>query len=162
MGWQPAQNDSEPISRTEVETAVRHYWDCSTSKRAQGQQDCYSEDAQIFATSSQRLEPGRLVHLRRAREYLSGQASTRAQLGAIEVQSIGKDGALAAYTLQFHADHKEMAGTMTGRPAEEHLLNARVTHVFVRGPNGLLKIIHEHISIPDTQPDTSGRVRQQP
>ncbi|HWZ43527.1 MAG TPA: nuclear transport factor 2 family protein [Candidatus Saccharimonadales bacterium] len=145
---------------TEVEAAVRHYWDCSTSKHAQNQQDCYSEDAQIFATSSQRLEPGRLVHLRREREYLSAQSSMRAQLGPIEVQPIGTAGAVAAYTLQFHSDRK-LAGTMTGRPAEEHLLNARVTHVFVRGANGSLKIVHEHISIPDNQADGSGRHRQQ-
>jgi ketosteroid isomerase-like protein len=32
---------------------------------------------------------------------------------------------------------------------EEHLENARVTHVFMRYEDGSLRIVHEHISSPE-------------
>ncbi|MBZ5521937.1 MAG: hypothetical protein LAP21_06820 [Acidobacteriia bacterium] len=51
--------------------------------------------------------------------------------------------------MQFDAEQKEVAAAGSNRTAEEHLSNARVTQVFARHPDGNLRIVHEHISLPD-------------
>ena len=84
--------------------------------------------------------------MQRQREYLAKSTKLRVQVADIHVVAVGTDAAVAAYSLEFHAEQIPVAGTMMKRP-EEHLSNARVTHVFERNENRRLKIVHEHISV---------------
>lgn len=136
-----------PITKQEVEIAVRQYWSVSAAKNADLQRDSYCDEAFIFTSSSKRLEMARLVSMRRGREYLASNTKLRVELASIDVALLGPDAAVSAYTLQFHAEQLPIAGTV-GKSAEEHLQNARMTQVFLRGPEGTLRIVHEHISVP--------------
>src|ERR1700730_5072117 len=125
-----------PLTKTEVESAVRSYWNISASKQADQQQDCYAENAVIFTSSSRRAEPGRLVLVRRRREYMMGSSKMRVDVGRIDVEVIGPSAAVAVYTMQLEAQ-KELAPAISRtRVSEEHLKDARVTHVFVRQADG--------------------------
>jgi ketosteroid isomerase-like protein len=138
-----------PLTRTEVESAVRSYWSISASKQADRQQDCYAENALIFTSSSRRVEPGRLVLVRRRREYMATSGKMRVDVGHIDVEMIGANAALAIYTMQFEAEKELAPAVARNRISQEHLKDARVTHVFVRQNDGRLKIVHEHISVAD-------------
>jgi ketosteroid isomerase-like protein len=145
-----------PVSKLDIEAAVKSYWLVSTSKDARQQQDHYSDSALIFTSSSKRLEPAQLVHIRRQREYLGTSTKLRAELGPIEVQLLGADSGVAVYTMQFHAEDKAVSSASGSRKSEEHLQHARVTHVFMRDSNGALKIVHEHISVAEEPKQASG------
>lgn len=136
-----------PVTKQEVEIAVRQYWSVSAAKDADRQRDSYCDDAFIFTSSSKRLEVARLVSMRRGREYLASSTRLRVELASIEVALLGPDSAVSAYTLEFHAEQIPTTGTV-GKSPEEHLQNARMTQVFLRGPEGMLKIVHEHVSVP--------------
>jgi ketosteroid isomerase-like protein len=146
-----------PIAKMDVEIAIRNYWIVLMSKQAEMQQDCFTENAFIFASSSRRIEPGRLVQLRRQREYMTDSAKVNVNVGHIEVEILSQDSAVAAYTMQFDAQQKEIVAAGSSRTAEEHFPNARVTQVFVRHSDGNLRIAHEHISVPDEPRDSQGR-----
>ena len=136
------------LTRVEVESAVRAYWKALSAKDAVQQQNFYDDHAGIFGTDSSKLERARLVLLRRQREYLSAATKTTVQVAEIDVELIGSDHALAAYTIRLDAKHVTKTSP-TGSPvSEEHLENARVTHVFERQSDGALRIVHEHISVP--------------
>jgi len=136
------------LTRVEVESAVRAYWKALSAKDAVQQQNFYDDHAGIFGTDSNKLERARLVLLRRQREYLSAATKTTVQVGEIDVELIGSVHALAAYTIRLDAKHVTKTSP-TGSPvSEEHLENARVTHVFERQSDGALRIVHEHISVP--------------
>lgn len=136
-----------PVTREEVEFAVREYWSISTAKDAEQQQSLYADSAFVFTSSSKRLEVARLVSMHRQREYLARSTKLKVEVGSIEVALLGPDAAVSAYTLQFHAEHMPISGTVT-KSSEEHLQNARMTQVFLRHHGDKLKIIHEHVSIP--------------
>ena len=136
-----------PVTKQEVELAVRQYWSVSAAKNADLQRDSYCDDAFVFTSSAKRLEVARLVSMRRGREYLASSTRLRVELASIEVALLGPDAAVSAYTLQFHAEQLPTAGTVAKSP-EEHLQNARMTQVFLRNAEGALKIVHEHISVP--------------
>ena len=135
-----------PLTTREVEAAVQKYWAVSAAKAAEQQQAFYASHAIVFTSSSRRSEPARLVSMQRQREYLAKSTRLRIQVADIQVVPIGANAAVAAYTLEFHAEQIPVAGSITKRP-EEHLSNARVTHVFERNEEGELKIVHEHISV---------------
>ena len=134
------------VTKTEVEVAVQKYWAVSAAKDAEQQQAFYANHAIVFTSSSKRAELARLVSMQRQREYLAGSTRLRVHVSDIKVLALGTDAAVAAYSLEFHAEQIPVAGTVMKRP-EEHLSNARVTHVFERNENGELKIVHEHISV---------------
>ena len=73
----------------------------------------------------------------------------RIRVADVEVLSLGENIAVAFYTLQLHAQSIPIEGTANQR-RDEHLSGARVTHVFERNGSGELKIVHEHISMPQT------------
>lgn len=136
------------LSRDEVESAVRSYWAVTAAREADRQQNAYRDDAFIFTSESKRLEPARLVSMRRRREYLNGKTKIHIDLPAqMEICILSSESAVAAYNLRFHSEMKPTAGTIN-KSAEEYLLNARVTQVFARDENGSLRIVHEHISAP--------------
>jgi ketosteroid isomerase-like protein len=136
------------LTKAEIEAAVRTYWKALSAKDAIQQQNFYDDHAGIFATDSKKLERARVVLLRRQREYLTAATKTYVQVGAIDVELMGPSHALAAYTIQLDAKHVTRTSPGGGSLAEEHLKNARVTHLFQRQSDGGLRIVHEHISVP--------------
>jgi ketosteroid isomerase-like protein len=136
------------LTKADVESAVRGYWRALSAKEAVQQQNFYNDHASIFATDSNRLERARIVLLRRQREYLSAATKTAVHVGEIEVELLGPHHAVAAYTIQLDAKHVARLLSSGNSTAEEHLENARVTHIFQRQNDGALRIVHEHISVP--------------
>jgi ketosteroid isomerase-like protein len=134
------------LTTTEVESAVRKYWAVSAAKEARQQEDFYANHAVVFTSASKRLELARLVSMQRQREYLAKSTKLRIVVADIQVIPLGTTAAVAAYTLEFHAEDMPVEGKVKKTP-DEHLSNARVTHVFERGDDGTLKIVHEHISL---------------
>jgi ketosteroid isomerase-like protein len=142
--------NSQVVTKAEIESAVQAYWKTLAAKEAVRQQNFYADSATVFATNSKKLEPARLVLLRRQREYLTTITRTSVQVGEIQVEIIGPGHALAAYIIQLDAKHVAKASSAGQQGAEEHLENARVTHLFQRQHDGSLAIVHEHISVPQS------------
>lgn len=136
----------QPLTLQEVETHVRRYWTAFENKDIAYIPEAYSQAAMIFTTSSKRVELGRLVSMHRQREYLAPQTKLRILVKDVYVHLTSAKGAVAAYILEFHAEHLP-ARSATAKPLDEHHSNARITHVLERADDGELRIIHEHISI---------------
>src|SRR6202040_1611855 len=47
---------TRPIAKMDVEIAIRNYWIVFMSKQVDQQQDCFAENAFIFAANSRRIE----------------------------------------------------------------------------------------------------------
>jgi ketosteroid isomerase-like protein len=141
-------NSKAHLSPSEVESAVRKFWELFAAKKTDQWQAFYADIATVFGTGSKRPEPARLIVLRRQREYLASAAVIRASVGKIDVEVLGTDCAVAAYLLQLHAEQIARLSASGHREHDEHLENARVTHVFQRNGDGSLRIVHEHISAP--------------
>jgi ketosteroid isomerase-like protein len=144
----PSESTTPPLTRAEVEAFVRKYWSIFAAKQVRAHDSSFASDSFIFSSSSKRVEPGRLVLLRRQREYMSDSTKVTVQVSNIQIETVAPDVAVAAYNIQFDAERriiKDAAGKTQG---EKHLPNARVTHVVVRDQEGNLKILHEHISRP--------------
>ncbi|HET9184449.1 MAG TPA: nuclear transport factor 2 family protein [Candidatus Angelobacter sp.] len=139
-------NSTTLLSESEVEAAVRRLWELFASKKVDQWQSLYSDVATVFGTASKRPEPARLVVLRRQREYLSGATKMRINVGRVDVELIGSDCAVAAYLLHLDAEQIAKVSAAGQSEHEEHLENARVSHVFQRLSDGRLLIVHEHIS----------------
>jgi ketosteroid isomerase-like protein len=141
-------NLTSRLSQGEIESAVRRFWELFASKKTAQWQSFYADVAMVFGTASKRPEPARLVVLRRQREYLASAARMTIDVSRVEVELVGEDCAVASYILRLHADQIAKASATGHQDIEEHLENARVTHVFHRQADGDLKIVHEHISAP--------------
>ena len=136
-----------PVTTAEVEDAVRRYWIVAASKLTAELQSFYLDTASIFATMSKRLEPARLVTARRNREYMGTASRMSYELGAINVDLLTRDSAVAAYSARWRADEIAKPSAEGGKTSRENFTHLRVTHVFQRQYDGSLKIIHEHLSV---------------
>ncbi len=140
------------LTRAEVEAFLNKHWNNFASKRLRAHEDSFAPNSFIFSSSSKRVEPGRLMLLRRQREYMNDSTRITVQLSNLEVEFMGPDAAVAAYNLQFDAEKRVVADAAAGqKTSEEHLLHGRVTHVIIRDADGSLKILHEHISRPTAE-----------
>lgn len=128
-----------------VKSEVQRYWNAFTSKSADALAEFFAHESTVFGSAATRAEPGRLAAARRKREYFGPQSTVRAQFGAIDVVLLGGSAAIATYNLDFHASKVASA---LGAAIEEHIERARVTQVFAYDPDGHLRIVHEHISMP--------------
>jgi ketosteroid isomerase-like protein len=138
-----------PLTTQEVEAAVQQYWYACTAKDADQQQAFYAGAAMLFTPSSKRIERACIVSMQRHREYLAKGTKLHIRVADVEVLPLGDNAAVAFYTLQLHAQRIPIEGTVNQRQ-EEHLAGARVTQVFERDGSGEPKIVHEHISMPET------------
>ena len=134
------------LTVSEVESAVRRVWGLFAAKKIDQWQSFYADVASVFGTGSKRPEPARLAVLRRQREYLTNATRLAVHVGKVDVEIIGPDCAVAAYTMQFDAEQIARLSAAGQKDHQEHLENARVTHVFQRDSDGKLRIVHEHIS----------------
>ena len=132
----------QSISPDQVQTQVRTFWDLFTSKDKNGFERLYAPTATVFAADARRSEPARLMLVRRGRELFGPQSLVKARLGTITVQVLAPDLASACYSFYF-------AVTRTlpnGNRVHTEVPYGRATHVFHRGEDGALTIIHEHMS----------------
>ena len=115
---------------------MRRFWELFAHKKTHEWQRFYADSAVVFGTGSTRPEPARLVVLRRQREYLASSARMTIDVGRIDVELLGRDCAIAAYLLHLHAEQIAKLSASGSKESEEHLQNARVTHVFHRHEDG--------------------------
>jgi ketosteroid isomerase-like protein len=105
-------------------------------------EEMYAPTAIVFTGSAKRSESAKLVALRRSRRYAGGESTASAEEGPIDVQIVGPDVAIAAYTYSFGSDRTRPDGTKVRVEA----LCGRATQVFQRDEAGVLRIVHEHLS----------------
>jgi ketosteroid isomerase-like protein len=130
------------ISADEIRAEVKKFWDFFSRKSKSRFDEMYFQSASVFAADARRLEPARLMLVRRERELFGPTSLVAAKLGSIDVQLLGADLAVASYP--FH-----MAITRTfasGKRFQVEVPSGRSTQVFQRDEKGALRIIHEHMS----------------
>src|SRR5205807_3332186 len=93
----------ERISPEEVRTAVRGFWAILCGKSKEKFAEMYLPGASVFSSTGSRTEPGRLMLARRMRKIFDSSTSLNAELGAVEVQILGDNTAIASYVYAFHA-----------------------------------------------------------
>jgi ketosteroid isomerase-like protein len=130
------------ISSTQIKGEVKKFWDNFTSKSKNGFQDLYSPTATVFSVDGRRSEPGRLMWVRREREFFGPQASVGAKLGEIVVQVLGPNLAVASYAFHFSV----IRILPNGSRVQVELPFGRATQVFQQDEHGVCRIIHEHLS----------------
>jgi hypothetical protein len=79
----------DSISPAQIKTEVKKFWEAFASKSKSGFEDLYSPTATVFSADGRRSEPGRLMWVRREREFFGPQSSVGAKVGDIVVQVLG-------------------------------------------------------------------------
>jgi ketosteroid isomerase-like protein len=130
------------ISADEVRGAVRKFWTVFSGKARHVFPDLYFPDALVLSSTAPRVEPGRLAVARRIRKFFESPATLHAELGAIEVQILGSNTALATYFYAYQTTETRSDGSRVRRSTPF----TRATHIFQRDELGSLRIIHEHLS----------------
>jgi len=131
----------ENISPEQVRTEVKKYWNAFSSKSKERFAGLFAPDALVFVADTRRNEPARLMVERRAREYFVPQASSKAELGDIEVQIAGPEVAIATYGYRFYGIR-----VINGVLYDVDVPFSRATQIFHRDETGQLRIVHEHLS----------------
>jgi ketosteroid isomerase-like protein len=137
---------SKKTSVEQVRDEVRRLWSAFGAKDSRTLQRFYAAGATVFNSSSSRQELGAVSAARRNREYFQAQTTIRVRIGDIHVDLIGEHGdvAVASYVFQFHARNMVTASGVV----DEDIQLGRATHVFTRGEDGGLQVLHEHLSQP--------------
>lgn len=130
------------ISPDEIQAAVKNFWNFFYRKSKTQFWEMYLSSATVFNIDARRMELARLMWVRRERELFSPAASVAAKLGAINVQLLRNDLAVASYPFHLSVT-REFAG---GKRYHSEVPSGRATQVFQRDENGVLRIVHEHMS----------------
>ena len=130
------------ISSDDVQVEVKKFWDFLSRKLKSQFAEMYLSSATVFAADARRMEPARLMLVRRERELLGPASFVAAKLGSIDVQPFGADLAIASYPF-----HLSITRThASGKRYQSEVPCGRATQVFQRDEKGVLRIIHEHMS----------------
>jgi ketosteroid isomerase-like protein len=132
----------ENISPDEVRAEVKKFWDFFSRKSKARFDEMYLPSATVFAADSRRMEPARLVLVRRERELFGPRSLVAAKLGLIDLQILGTDLAIASYPLHFSLPR----ALASSKRYQAEIPSGRATQVFQRDDKGVLRIIHEHVS----------------
>jgi ketosteroid isomerase-like protein len=92
--------------------------------------------------TAMRSESAKLMAVRRSRQLPGSASASRAEVGSIDVQIVGLDVAIAAYTYSFNT-HKIRAD---GTKVRLTTTFGRATQIFQRSEDSALRIVHEHLS----------------
>jgi ketosteroid isomerase-like protein len=130
------------ISSDDVRAEVKKFWDFLSRKLKSQFAEMYLSSATVFAADARRMEPARLMLVRRERELLGPASFVAAKLGSIDVQPLGADLAIASYP--FHLSITRTRSS--GKRYQSEVPSGRATQVFKRDEKGVLRIIHEHMS----------------
>ncbi|HEV3317892.1 MAG TPA: hypothetical protein VG488_13020 [Candidatus Angelobacter sp.] len=145
----------ERISPEEVRAEVSRFWNVFSSKSKEKFDEMYFPAATVFSSTARHTEPGRLMVARRLRQFFGPAISLRAEIGSIGVQLVGTNVAVATYVYRFRSTKIESDGTQVNRETPF----GRATQIFQRDENGVLRIIHEHMS--SSTPPTIERIPPQ-
>jgi ketosteroid isomerase-like protein len=132
----------DSISPGQIKAEIKKFWEAFTGKSARGFQDLYSPTATVFSADGRRSEPGRLMLVRREREFFGPKSSVGARVGEIVVQVLTPGLAVAAYPFHFLV----VRSLPNGKRVQVDVPFGRATQVFQRDENGICRIIHEHLS----------------
>ena len=130
------------ISSDDVRAEVQKFWDFLSRKLKSQFAEMYLSSATVFAADARRMEPARLMLVRRDRELLGPASFVAAKIGSIDVQPLGADLAIASYP--FHLSITRTRAS--GKRYQSEVPSGRATQVFQRDEKGVLRIIHEHMS----------------
>lgn len=130
------------ISSEDVSKEVHRFWAILSGNLADKLDEMYSPTAIVFTGKAKRSESGKLMAVRRSRQLPGPALSSRAEVGSIDVQIVGPDVAIAAYTYSFNTQ-KILA---SGSKVQINTLLGRATQIFQRSEDGALRIVHEHLS----------------
>jgi ketosteroid isomerase-like protein len=136
---------SGKVTAEEVREAVKRVWDANTSKGTEALAAMYATGSFVFTTDGVRPEPGKLVAMRREREYFHKDTSLQVDLGPIEVHILSDQAAVAYYTFNLRVKQKQIS---PGKFADEDIPTGRITQVIQRQSDGKLLVLHEHLSVP--------------
>jgi len=125
----------------DVSGEIRRFWDILSGKSQEKLEDMYATSALVFTGKARRSESARLAAVRRSRQ-LPNASNSRVEIGAIDVQIVGPDAAIAAYTYSFRTVRVRPDGTKV----QVDTPFGRATQVFQRDEKGALRIVHEHLS----------------
>lgn len=129
-------------SPDQVRALVQKFWDFFIQKSKSQFDELYSPSATVFAADARRGEPARLMLVRRARELFGPASAVGAELGSIDVQLLGDDLAVASYAFHFNVTRS----LPNGKRVRVDVPFGRATQVLQSDANGVLRIIHEHMS----------------
>src|SRR5258708_12432208 len=87
------------LTRAEVESFLNKYWNNLAAKRLRAHEDCFALNSFIFSSSSKRFEPGRLMLLRRQREYMHDSTRITVQRNNPKAAFIGPPLSVASHHL---------------------------------------------------------------
>lgn len=132
----------EAISAEQIRNQVEAFWTAFTSRSKNSFQDRYSPTATCFAADGRRSEPARLMWVRREREFFGPKSSVSAKVGSVSVQILSPNLAVASYGFNFSI----IRVLPNGNRVQVEVPFSRATHVFERGSDGKILIIHEHLS----------------
>jgi len=116
-----------------VSSRIHEFWNILTGESKDKFEDLYSPDAIVFTGRAKRSEPARLALLRRMRQLANATSNATAEIGSVDVQVVGSDVAIATYTYRFQS-------------TRTRTLFGRATQVFQLDGDGVLQIVHEHLS----------------
>ena len=130
------------ISSEDVSNEVHRFWAILSGNLQVKLEEMYSPTAIVFTGKAKRSESAKLMAVRRSRHLPGSALSSRAEVGSIDVQIVGLDVAIAAYTYSFNTK-KILAD---GGKVQINTSFGRATQIFQRGEDGVLRIVHEHLS----------------
>jgi hypothetical protein len=107
--------------------------------------DCYSAEAQVFGTATDRAESALTASSRRNIEYFAGHMKLQVSFGTITVQLVSERVAIANYTFSFSAVEIHPSGAARNY---ETFSEGRATEVFVLERDNTVHDVHEHFSVP--------------
>ena len=132
----------EAVTPQQIRDCIREFWEAFTKQSQNKFQELYSPTATCFAADGRRSEPGRLMWVRREREFFGPRSSVGAKVGVVNVQVLAPTLAVASYPFHFSI----IRVLPNGSRVEVDVPYGRATQVFLRDQNGRLLIIHEHLS----------------
>jgi len=132
----------EKISPEDVRREVYRFWAILSGKLTDKLEEMYLPTAIVFSGKAKRSESAKLIAVRRSRRLQGGVSSSSVEEGSIDVQVVGPNVAIAAYTYTYHTDKVRADGTKV----QLDTLFGRATQIFQRDEAGVLRIVHEHLS----------------
>ena len=133
---------TEAVTPQQIRDCIREFWEAFTEQSRNKFQELYSPTASCFAADGRRSEPGRLMWVRREREFFGPRSSVGAKVGVVNVQVLTPALAVASYPFHFSI----IRVLPNGNRVEVDVPYGRATQVFLRDEDGRLLIIHEHLS----------------
>ena len=130
------------ITPDEVRAQVREFWEALSQKSKDRFTSMYSSQATIMSSTARRPEMARLMLVRRMRQFFDPALSVKVEIGAVQVQIVGANTAIATYPYALRSTTANRDGSQTNRDTP----HARATQIFQRREDGGLQIVHEHLS----------------